>query len=109
MAKDPTEWWLPTLCRLPAFEALTPDTGYFGPNGERRICFMATPSDRDSTLIWHRSRASGGSGECVEVASSHSLVLVRDSRDRYGTRLGFSPAQWQEFVRLVKDEKAVTH
>jgi hypothetical protein len=64
---------------------------------------MATPPDRDSMLIWRKSRASAGNSECVEVALSNSSVLVRDSRDRFGTRLAFSPAQWQLFVRLIKD------
>jgi Domain of unknown function (DUF397) len=69
---------------------------------------MASQPNREPTLIWRKSRISGASGGCVEVAFSDSLVLVRDSRDRYGTRLGFSAAQWQVFVRLVKQEKAVT-
>jgi hypothetical protein len=64
---------------------------------------MATPRDRDSMLIWRKSRASGGSGECVEVALSNSSVLVRDSSDRSGARLTFSPAHWRLFVRLLKE------
>ena len=72
-------------------------------NGERRIYFMATPPDRDSMLIWRKSRASGADSGCVEVATKTSSVLVRDSRDRFGTRLAFSPPQWQLFVRLIKD------
>jgi hypothetical protein len=65
---------------------------------------MTTQPNRESTLVWRRSRASGGSGECVEVATWESSVLVRDSRDRLGTRLTFSPAQWRGFVRGVKDD-----
>jgi hypothetical protein len=66
---------------------------------------MATPLDRDAMLIWRKSRASGADGGCVEVTTQKPFVLVRDSRDRFGTRLSFSPAQWQLFVRLVKDGK----
>jgi hypothetical protein len=66
---------------------------------------MATQPNRDLTLVWRKSRASGANGGCVEVAALESSVLVRDSRDRLGTRLTFSPAQWRGFVRRVKDGK----
>lgn len=103
MAKDATEWWFFTLCRLLVFEALTPDTGYFETNGERRICYMATQSNRDSTFIWRKSSASGASGGCVEVAQADSSVLVRDSRDRPTAILKFSPAEWRRFVSSIKE------
>lgn len=66
---------------------------------------MTTQPNRESTLVWRKSRASGGNSECVEIALSNSSVLVRDSGDRLGTRLTFSPAQWRGFVRRVKDGK----
>jgi hypothetical protein len=66
---------------------------------------MTTQPNPESTLVWRRSRASGGSGECVEVATWESSVLVRDSRDRLGTSLTLTPAQWRGFVRRVKDGK----
>ena len=68
---------------------------------------MATQPIPDSTLIWRKSSASGGGGECVEIAKSELSVLVRDTRDRSGVMLEFSPAQWRGFVRRVKDENAV--
>ena len=77
--------------------------GYFETTGERRICFMATQPNRDSTLIWRRSSNSGGDGACVEVAESDSSVLVRDSRDQSGTLLKFTSSQWLGFVRRVKN------
>jgi hypothetical protein len=64
---------------------------------------MTTQPNRESTLVWRKSRASGANGGCVEVAALESSVLVRDSRDRLGTRLTFTPAQWRGFVRSVKD------
>ena len=64
---------------------------------------MATRPNRESTLVWRKSRTSGASGGCVEVALSNSSVLVRDSRDQLGARLEFGPAQWRRFVRRVKD------
>ena len=63
---------------------------------------MATQPNRDSTLIWHKSRASGASGACVEVAASGSSILVRDSGDRAGTVLTFTGAQWLGLLRRIR-------
>jgi hypothetical protein len=66
---------------------------------------MASQPNRDSTLVWRKSRVSGADSGCVEVASRHSSVLVRDSRDRSGTRLAFGAAQWRGFVSRIKSAK----
>jgi hypothetical protein len=63
---------------------------------------MAAQPNRHATLAWRKSSASGGAGECVEVASSESSVLARDSQDRSGTVLEFTSSQWAGFVRRVK-------
>jgi Domain of unknown function (DUF397) len=63
---------------------------------------MATRPNQDPTLVWRKSRASGADHGCLEVAVSKSSVLIRDSHDRVGTRLSFSPDQWRAFVSLVK-------
>ena len=63
---------------------------------------MANQPNRDSTLIWRRSSASGGNGACVEVAESDSSVLVRDSQDRPGTLLVFNRYEWLVFLRRIK-------
>lgn len=89
------------------FEGLTPDNGYFETTGEQRICLMATQPNRDSALIWHKSSASGGGGECVEVAQRKSSVLVRDSGDRSGPVLAFTSAQWRGLTRRIKNGQAV--
>jgi Domain of unknown function (DUF397) len=67
---------------------------------------MATQPNPDSTLIWRKSRLSGESGGCVEVAKSESSVLVRDSRDQRGAILKFDPGQWRGFVSRVKNGDA---
>jgi Domain of unknown function (DUF397) len=54
------------------------------------------------TLSWRTSRASAGAGECVEVAAASSFVLTRDSRDRSGPVLKFTPAQWLSLVERIK-------
>lgn len=64
---------------------------------------MATQPNRDSTLIWRRSSASGASGACVEVAESESSVLVRDSQDRPGSLLVFARSDWLVFLRRIKE------
>ncbi|MFD8319475.1 DUF397 domain-containing protein [Kitasatospora purpeofusca] len=56
-----------------------------------------------SELAWFKSSYSGNEGgECVEVAEATSAVLVRDSKDKSGPRLTFSPAAWQAFVEFAQ-------
>ncbi len=68
---------------------------------------MATQPNQDSTLVWRKSSASGGTGNCVEVAKSASSVLIRDSRNRSGTVLKLSCAQWRSLVQRIRDGKTV--
>ena len=63
---------------------------------------MASGPNRHSTLLWRKSSASGADGGCIEVAVRDSSVLIRDSRDRLGTRLAFDPAHWRTFVGRIK-------
>ena len=55
--------------------------------------------------VWHKSTRSGGNGgECVEVAVNlPGLVAVRDSKDRDGKTLTFSPGDWRDFLAGVRD------
>lgn len=87
------------------FETLTPDVGYFERTGERRICFMATQPNQGSPLIWHKSSASAGASECVEVAQRESSVLVRDSAHPSGPTLAFTAGQWRGLVRRIKTDE----
>jgi hypothetical protein len=68
---------------------------------------MPTQPHRDSALIWHKSSASTGGGECVEVARWKSSMLVRDSGDRPGPVLKFTSTQWRELTRRIKNGQAV--
>ncbi|SBT54168.1 DUF397 domain-containing protein [Micromonospora narathiwatensis] len=54
--------------------------------------------------VWRKStRSSGNSGDCVEVADNlPGVVGVRDSKDRQGPVLTFSPAGWAAFVEFAK-------
>ncbi|MEU3453674.1 DUF397 domain-containing protein [Micromonospora sp. NPDC006766] len=53
---------------------------------------------------WRTStRSSSNGGDCVEVADNlPGVVLVRDSKDRTGGTLRFTPTAWQSFVEIVR-------
>ncbi|MFI9643922.1 DUF397 domain-containing protein [Micromonospora sp. NPDC051925] len=45
------------------------------------------------------TRSSSNGGDCVEVAGNLAgRVLVRDSKDRAGGTLSFTPDAWRAFV-----------
>ncbi|AHH16493.1 hypothetical protein NONO_c16920 [Nocardia nova SH22a] len=51
---------------------------------------------------WFTSSHSGGGQECVEVAFlSEGFVGVRDSKDRTGPALIFTPSEWDAFTSAV--------
>ncbi|ADI06350.1 hypothetical protein SBI_03229 [Streptomyces bingchenggensis BCW-1] len=52
-----------------------------------------------SELAWFKSSySSGGDGDCVEMATCSDAVHVRDSKDKEGPQLAFSPSVWTDFV-----------
>ncbi|WP_433650842.1 DUF397 domain-containing protein [Micromonospora zamorensis] len=53
---------------------------------------------------WRKSTKSGGNGgDCVEVADNlPGVVLVRDTKDRDGATLTFSPQSWRGFVTMAR-------
>ena len=57
-----------------------------------------------SSARWRKStRSNSAGGECVEVADNlPGAVLVRDTKDRDGGTLTFTPAAWRAFVELSK-------
>lgn len=50
--------------------------------------------------VWRKStRSSQNGGACVEVADNlPGVVLVRDTKDRDGGMLTFSPGSWRLFL-----------
>ena len=54
---------------------------------------------------WRKSSYSGGNGGgCIEVGARAEAgrVLVRDTKDRQGPALAFSPKTWRQFANEVK-------
>jgi hypothetical protein len=60
-----------------------------------------------SELSWRKSSYSGGSGgNCVEVADHDHRVIVRDTKDRTGPVLAFTPDAWRRFADQLKQSLA---
>lgn len=55
-----------------------------------------------SRVAWRKSARSGHTG-CVEVAFAEGRIAVRDSKDRKGPVLVFTPREWEAFVGGVRD------
>jgi Domain of unknown function (DUF397) len=55
-----------------------------------------------SCAQWRKSSSSGGNGACVEIADTEDGVAVRDSKDRSGPVLVFTPDEWHIFAARVK-------
>jgi hypothetical protein len=56
-------------------------------------------------VTWRKSSYSGGNGGgCIEVGAPAGVdrVLVRDTKDRQGPVLAFSPLAWRQFAERVK-------
>ena len=54
-------------------------------------------------MNWRKSSYSGQSGgNCVEVGDTDDRVMVRDTKDKAGAVLRFSPAVWRTFAEGVK-------
>jgi Domain of unknown function (DUF397) len=55
---------------------------------------------------WRTSTFSGGNGSCVEVASNlPGIIVVRDSKDRQGPALVFTPDEWTAFLAGVRADE----
>ncbi len=56
-----------------------------------------------SRIAWRKaSYSTGNGGNCVEVGTAPRVVAVRDTKDRTGPALAFSPQDWKAFTRRVK-------
>jgi hypothetical protein len=53
---------------------------------------------------WRKSTYSGGSENCVEVATG-DVVGIRDTKDRDGGQLAVTGTLWTAFITTVKTEQ----
>jgi hypothetical protein len=53
-------------------------------------------------LKWRKSSFSADQGNCVEVATRHSDVLVRDSNNRHGSVLAVTTNHWVQFLADIQ-------
>jgi hypothetical protein len=58
-----------------------------------------------ASAIWRKSSYSGSNGGgCVEVAGNlPGIIAVRDSKDREGPSLVFTPEEWRAFLAGAHD------
>jgi hypothetical protein len=63
---------------------------------------MAAQPNQYRMTSWRKSSASVGYTDCVEVACSGPVVLVRDSDRKLGAILRFTADQWRGFLRDIK-------
>lgn len=60
--------------------------------------------ERLDTSRWRKSSHSGSNGGgCIEVGQAPGVVAVRDTQNRGGPALGFTPAAWAAFTAALKD------
>jgi hypothetical protein len=50
---------------------------------------------------WRRSSYSADQGNCVEIATRITYVLVRDSNDHDSPVLEMTAAQWERFLARI--------
>lgn len=50
------------------------------------------------TTPWIKASASGGNGNCVELRRAGDVIEVRDSKDRQGPVLRFTPAELEAWI-----------
>ncbi|MDG4828666.1 DUF397 domain-containing protein [Solwaraspora sp. WMMD1047] len=54
---------------------------------------------------WRTSSRSGTQGQCVEARIAGRRVEIRDSKDRSGPVLTFTPGSWTSFVAFFDTDR----
>ena len=62
---------------------------------------MAPTADL-SRAAWRTSSYSNNGGNCVEIATAEGAIGVRDTKDRAGAVLTFTPEAWGRFAGRIK-------
>ena len=59
---------------------------------------MSLTYDEFNRLNWRKTKYSMNGGNCVEVASTAGIVVIRDSKDPRGPLLQYSRDSWRSFL-----------
>lgn len=54
-----------------------------------------------TTPAW-RKASFCASSECVEITQRDGMIVLRDSAQPHGVLLRYAPADWTDFLRIVK-------
>lgn len=67
-------------------------------------------ADGPGSLVWRKSTRSIGNGQCVEVARlADGRMIVRDSVDKPGPVVSFSPGEWGTLLLEIKNHDPGSH
>jgi hypothetical protein len=55
-----------------------------------------------SQAAWRTSTHTAQGSSCVEIATVGKQHLVRDTKDRQGPVLAFTPTEWTTFLNTIK-------
>jgi hypothetical protein len=53
-------------------------------------------------MKWRKSSYSQNGGQCIETASGHGVILVRDTTNRDGGTLSIPSDAWQRFTATLR-------
>jgi len=59
-------------------------------------------SNAKTATEWRKSSWSVGDGNCVEVTTVNSAVLIRDSKNPSGCALAVTVTEWHSWTRTIK-------
>lgn len=54
-------------------------------------------------MNWRKSTRSNNNGACVEIRYINGTIQVRDTKDRIGPVLDFTPRDWAAFMIGLRD------
>jgi hypothetical protein len=64
---------------------------------------MSPDTPTSANLGWRKAKLSLGNGQCVEVAPSNGMIVVRDSKDPAGPTLMYPTDQFAVFLNAAKN------